>query len=62
MKVTIDENGLMKVSAESPLEAYALQKWAQDNLTPAAMATDANDEQPIQLMVSWAVGGYDNEH
>lgn len=30
MKVEIDQLGMMKVSAETPLEAYALQKWTDN--------------------------------
>lgn len=32
MKVSINENGLMLVEPEIPLEAYALGKWSEANI------------------------------
>lgn len=31
MKVTINENGMLIIKAETPLEAYALKKWSNEN-------------------------------
>ena len=32
MKATIDVNGMLKVKAENGIEAYALTKWAEENI------------------------------
>jgi len=31
MKATINEHGKLSVQAETPLESYALDRWAEDN-------------------------------
>jgi hypothetical protein len=36
MKTTIDANGTLRVKAETPLEAYALKKWSEENLCATA--------------------------
>ena len=30
MKATLDERGTLLVSAETPIEAFALKRWSQD--------------------------------
>jgi len=30
MIVTFDENGVLKISAEKPIESFALKCWAED--------------------------------
>lgn len=30
MKATIDEVGCLRIAPETPLEAYALQRWSED--------------------------------
>lgn len=43
MKVEINENGQMTVSAETPLEAYALSHWSRNALVePAAQLSGEN--------------------
>jgi len=32
MKAEINESGMLTIKAETPLEAYALQKWTDYNL------------------------------
>ena len=32
MKVAIDHNGQMTISADTSLESYALNKWAKENI------------------------------
>lgn len=32
MKVSIDETGMMTIESETPLEAYALKKWCEENV------------------------------
>lgn len=32
MKATIDELGMLSIKAENPLESYAIQKWADQNM------------------------------
>lgn len=39
MKVTIDNKGTMKVTAETALEAYALAKWGEDYFGPSNQQT-----------------------
>lgn len=38
MKTTILANGMLQVTPESDLEAYALHMWAEDNLVGRAQA------------------------
>jgi hypothetical protein len=32
MKAFIDQHGVLRVAADTPTEAYALQKWAEQNI------------------------------
>lgn len=31
MKTELDENGVLTIIAETPIEAYSLKKWCEDN-------------------------------
>lgn len=39
MRVTIDRHGVLKIEAQTPLEAYALGKWCGDNLVDGVLTT-----------------------
>lgn len=37
MKATIDAQGVLRVQAETELEAYALEQWATANIQPGVI-------------------------
>ena len=45
MKVEIDAKGFLTISAESPLEQYALKRWAEENEVPADL------EKPQKILI-----------
>ncbi|BCF88695.1 hypothetical protein [Paraburkholderia largidicola] len=53
MKATIRADGFLLVSAETDLEAYALQRWARENL--GADWFDATARQPqAKIILDWS--------
>ncbi len=48
MKAEIEVNGMLTITAENPTEGYALQKWAETNVS----------EHTPQLTVSWSPENY----
>ena len=42
MKTTIDQNGVLEIIPETPLEAYAIKKWTQENIVKDGRITTIN--------------------
>jgi len=56
MKVELDEKGNLKVSAETKLEAYALNKWSADYFK--RVKTEVNKDRPVieeNLVISFHI-------
>lgn len=43
MKATINESGRMTITAETPLESYALTKWVGENWNPELNTIDSKN-------------------
>lgn len=51
MKATINEQGYLCISAETPLESYALRRWSETNMP-------ISTRQLPEIIVSWGTADF----